>query len=122
MPPIYSGKYRLLYIYTNEKIDFVCFLQYDCIAAPLRFENVDYAWWMGRNSSKMHSFWTGKDLNVNNQYQTPGVIAADAAYNYHVTQSNFHRCQCADYGNCIDYREVCNCDAMAPTLQTDKGI
>ena len=91
-------------------------MQYDCVAAPLRFEGVAYSWWMGRNGNKTNSFWVGNDLSANSMPFRCGTSVGI------LPVTDYHRCQCAADGNCIDYREVCNCDAMAPTLQTDKGI
>ena len=72
---------------------------YECTLAPLRFEDIDFAYWTGRNGQK-NVFFTGSD---------PSVHACDCFY----TEEG-----CVDQ-DLLD--NSCNCDSNKPTSLVDTG-
>ena len=72
---------------------------YECTLAPLRTEDVDYAFWYGRDGKK-NVYFTGSD-------------------------SNMHACDCyySEEG-CFEeelLQNTCNCDSKEPTALVDTG-
>ena len=72
---------------------------YECTLAPLRLEDVDRAFWIGRDGQK-NVYFTGSD-------------------------SSTHACDCYYGDGCRDqelYENSCNCDANVPTPLLDTGV
>lgn len=73
-------------------------VQYDCVAAPLEFTNVQYAWWNDRNGNARY-FWAGNNA------------------------SSEHTCRCGLDHNCVEPGRIkCNCDSVAAIALYDEGI
>ena len=73
---------------------------YECTLAPLRDENIDYAFWIGRDGKK-NFYFTGSNPSI-------------------------HSCDChfSEQG-CVDeelLQNQCNCDANEPTPRVDTGL
>ncbi|KAK4011386.1 hypothetical protein OUZ56_020500 [Daphnia magna] len=71
-------------------------IKYDCNYAPLKLNDVTYAWWNDKNGNPQY-FWAGNNNRV-------------------------HICQCGIDGNCVDPATKCNCDAAAPIQLSDEGV
>jgi hypothetical protein len=72
---------------------------YECTLAPLRFEDIDFAYWTGRNGQN-NVFFTGSN---------PSIHACDCFY----TEAG-----------CVDQELLdnsCNCDSNKPTSLVDTG-
>lgn len=76
---------------------FMSFIQYDCVTAPLKFYDSNYAWWNDRDGVAQH-YWTGNSIN------------------------GTHTCSCGVTGTCIDSKLKCNCDASVGAALFDEGI
>ena len=73
---------------------------YECTLAPLRDEDVDYAFWVGRDGKK-NVYFTGSD---------PTMHACDCHYSEE---------------GCLDeelLKNTCNCDSNEPTPLVDTGL